>query len=301
MALNAYEAAAICLFKSEVPSQSLPAAEGSNTHYEDWDEDDAYFSEPETPSPDRKRTKPSKTSGRGRSSSALGFRPLSAQSYRSTSSQSNNTRLARHPRSPPGNSMAYKSHPRYSFINSPLSYKNTQRYSALRPSPLRIQKNLPSSPGPSPLTPSPRNPTYAHDQTNLPATPPHSADDPFFPNSVSLQLSASTKSFFDNQTYQLSPMHLSDSHFTDARLTDFVQCLANHTQVVVHLIDEAKRAQMQRSASQRWDRSVGESAEDGKIAERKAYIERRRKEGWKMERFDATRIQRVCERALEEL
>ena len=58
---------------------------------------------------------------------------------------------------------------------------------------------------------------------------------------------------------------------------------------------------MQRGLSQRWDHNVSGIGENGKIVEKKAYIEKRRKEGWKMERFDALRIQRVCERALEEL
>ena len=257
----------------------------------DSDDDEAYFSEPSTPSPDHCKIKRSKTSGRDRSTSSLGFRPMSVQSYCSTSSQSNSSRSARYHRSPPGNSKAYKSHPRYSFINSPLSYKNTQRYSALRPSPLRIRKTIRSSPAPSPLTPSPTSPFYSHDITSLPATPPSSADDPFFPSSTSLQLSASTKSFFYSQTHVTNPTHL----------MDLAQCLASHIQVVDNLVEDARKAQMQRSVSQHWDRSVSGNAEIGKIADRRTYIEKRRKEGWEMERFDAARIRRICERALEEL
>ena len=71
--------------------------------------------------------------------------------------------------------------------------------------------------------------------------------------------------------------------------------LENHVRRVDGLVQEAKDAHMKRSVSQRW------GGADRKQAERKAYIERRRKEGWKMERFDAGRVQRLCEKALEDL
>ena len=288
LAYTAYEAAFASLPKPEElrhlisTNRDTHSPECETLNHSFSDDDEANFSRPSTPTPDLYSSPRSKSSQDIRPMSSYGYRPLSSQSYRSTSSQSNSTRpSAKFYRSPPSNTKDYKMHPRYSFINSPLSYKTTQRYSALRPSPLRIRKTISPGPGPSPMTPSPTTPS-----STLPyPTPPSSAEDPFFPQSVSLQLSPKTKKYLHNQAL--------GRYCTN--LEDFAEMLENHIQGVDRLVLEAKDAQMQKSVSQRWGGS------DGKPAERKAYIEKRRKEGWKMERFDAERVQRLCERALEEL
>ncbi|MCJ1306414.1 hypothetical protein MMC25_000056 [Agyrium rufum] len=119
-------------------------------------------------------------------------------------------------------------------------------------------------------------------------------DDPFqSPNLTksvnSVTFSESTDEWLETRAMERFYIHLDD----------FTLMLRHHQEVLAELVEEVENAQRSRYEGQRMASKGG--AEETRTLDRKRRIDRLKKCGWKMPKFDAERIQELCEKALAEL
>ncbi|MCJ1226063.1 hypothetical protein MMC12_002712 [Toensbergia leucococca] len=131
--------------------------------------------------------------------------------------------------------------------------------------------------------PSPLHPIYHQMTSESPVTPPPTA------RPSSLAFTPSTISWLHDRSLSRYNAHLSS----------FAQMLTTHIHTINALIASTEQAQANRYTAKRIA-SAGDD-EETRAADKRARIERMRKEGWVRERFCPDKYRDLCQRALAEL